>query len=145
MSSIAEIDKIFTSKCSTKTVQSNDAGFFTNFYLTVVDSFKSEEDFRTWLKSQFGKCESDRERLQLLYNDPTLSWEIIGTLEHVTEIYRKKDAMFSWQKREQVMKLLKIHDKGTGQVPLDKILILASQAVMRSPMKGMKIELPHHF
>lgn len=136
MSSISEIDDIFTSQCSTKTVQSNENGFFMNFYLTVVDSFKSEEEFKKWLKSQFSKCESDREKIQLLYNDPTCSWEILGTLEHVTEIYRKKDAMFSWQKREQVIKMLKISDEGKSQVSMDKLLILASQAVMRAPMKG---------
>lgn len=136
MSSISEIDKIFTTKCSVKTIQSDDAGFFMNFYLTVIDSFKSEEDFQNWLKTHFSKCESDREKLNLLYNDPTLSWEILGTLEHVNEVYRRKDAMFSWQKREQVVKLMKMIDEGRGQVALDKILILASQAVMRAPMKG---------
>jgi hypothetical protein len=136
MSSISEIDSIFTSQCSIKTIQANENGFFMNFYLTVVDSFKSDEEFKTWLKSQFMKCESDREKMQLLYNDPTISWEILGTLEHVTEIFRKKDAMFSWQKREQVMKMLRVSDEGKTQVPLDKLLILASQAVMRAPMKG---------
>lgn len=139
MSSISEIDNIFTSQCSAKTVQSNENGFFMNFYLTVVDSFKSDEEFKTWLKTQFIQCESDREKMQLLYNDPTISWEILGTLEHVTEIYRKKDAMFSWQKREQVMKMLRVSDEGKTNVPLDKLLILASQAVMRAPMKGKKM------
>lgn len=137
MSNFEEIDKIFTTKCSTKTVQSNDNGFFMNFYLTVVNSFKSDGEFTEWLKNSFGKCESDFERLQFLYNDPIVSWEIIGTLEHVTEIYRKKDSLFSWQKREQVGKLVKMHDEGKANVPsMDKILILASQAVMRAPMRG---------
>jgi len=136
MSDFADIDKIFTSECSSRTVQANENGFFKNFFYTVVDSFKSQAEWKSWLSNQFGKLESDNERMQLLYNDPDVSWEILGTLEHVSEIYRKKDAMFSWQKREQVQKLLKQHAAGTCVIGLDKILILASQAVMRAPMKG---------
>ncbi|KAG5667579.1 hypothetical protein PVAND_015556 [Polypedilum vanderplanki] len=137
MSNFDDIDKIFTTKCSTKTVQSNDNGFFMNFYLTVINSFKDDQEFKVWLRDCFQKCESESEKLQLLYNDPTISWEILGTLEHVTEIYRKKDSIFSWQKRDQVGKLIKMHDEGNCQIPLDKILILASQAVMRAPMKDV--------
>lgn len=137
MTDFADIDKIFTSECSSRTVQANENGFFKNFYYTIVDSFKTEAEWKNWLKNQFGKVESDGERLQLLFNDPSVSWDILGTLEHVTEIYRKKDAMFSWQKREQVMKLLKQHDTGGCVFGLDKVLILASQAVMRAPMKGL--------
>lgn len=136
MSNFEDIDKIFRTKCSTKTIQSNENGFFMNFCLTVINSFSSDSDFQDWLKNNFAKCETDYEKLQFLYNDPTVSWEILGTLEHVQEVYRKKDSMFSWQKREQVQKLLRSYDEGRSSVPLDKVLILASQAVMRAPMKG---------
>lgn len=137
MSDFAQIDEIFTSKCSSRTVQADENGFFQNFFYTIVDSFKTEDEWKNWLKNQFGKLESDEERLQLLFNDPTVSWDILGTLEHVAEVYRKKDALFSWQKREQVMKLLKQHDDGTCAFGLDKVLVLASQAVMRAPIKGL--------
>lgn len=137
MSDFADIDKIFTTECSSRTVQANENGFFKNFYYTIVDSFKTEAEWKNWLKTQFGKLESDKEKLQLLYNDPVVSWDVLGTLEHVAEIYRKKDAMFSWQKREQVMKLLKQCEVGNCTFGLDKILILASQAVMRAPIKGL--------
>lgn len=139
MTDFADIDKIFTSECSSKTLQANNNGFFNNFYYTIVENFKSNGEWENWLKNQFGKLVSDEQRLKLLYEDSTVSWDILGTLEHVAEIYRKKDAMFSWQKREQVMKLLKHLDNNSGSsstVGLDKILILASQAVMRAPMKG---------
>ncbi|CAG9811410.1 unnamed protein product [Chironomus riparius] len=135
MSNFEDIDKIFREKCSAKTIQSNEHGFFTSFCFTVINSFKSDQEFQDWLKNYFAKCESDYEKIQFLYNDPTVSWEILGTLEHVAEVFRKKDSMFSWQKREQVLKLVKAYDEGRGQVPLDKVLILASQAVMRAPMK----------
>lgn len=138
MSDLSDIDKIFTSECSSKTLQASDNGFFKNFYYTIVDSFKTEEEWKNWLKNQFGKLKSDEERLQLLFNDPSVSWDVLGTLEHVAEIYRKKDAMFSWQKREQVLKLLKQHETGNCAFGLDKVLILASQAVMRAPMKGLR-------
>jgi hypothetical protein len=137
MSDFADIDKIFTSECSERTVQANENGFFKSFYYTIVDSFKTEQEWRDWLNNQFGKSTSDEAKLQLLFNDPAVSWDVLGTLEHVTEIYRKKDAMFSWQKREQVMKLLKQHETGSCAFGLDKVLILASQAVMRAPMKGL--------
>lgn len=139
MSELSEIDKIFTAECSSRTVQANENGFFTNFYYTIVDSFKSDAEWKNWLNNQFGKSKSDEEKLQLLFNDPSVSWDVVGTLEHVQEVYRKKDAMFSWQKREQVMKLLQQHEAGTCAFGLDKILILASQAVMRAPMKGFSL------
>lgn len=137
MGDFAHIDEIFTSKCSEKTVQADENGFFQNFFHTIVDSFKTDDEWKNWLKNHFGKLETDEQRLQLLFNDPAVSWDILGTLEHVTEVYRKKDALFSWQKREQVMKLLKQHEDGTCAFGLDKVLILASQAVMRAPMKGL--------
>lgn len=136
MSEFSDIDKIFTAECSSRTVQANENGFFKNFFYTIVDSFKSEAEWKNWLNNQFGKSKSDEEKLQLLFNDPSVSWDVVGTLEHVQEVYRKKDSMFSWQKREQVTKLLQQCEAGTCMYGLDKVLILASQAVMRAPMKG---------
>lgn len=102
MTDFADIDKIFTSECSSKTLQASDNGFFKNFYYTIVENFKSNDEWENWLKNHFGKLESDEERLKLLFEDSTISWDILGTLEHVSEIYRKKDALFSLQKRDQV-------------------------------------------
>lgn len=65
------VDDFFTNICSSKTLQANESGFFGIYCQTVEDSFKGEENYKNWLKTQFGKAPTDYAKLQLLYNDPT--------------------------------------------------------------------------
>ena len=51
------------------------------------------------------------------------------------EVYRKKDALFSWNKVHEVQTCLRKYNSGAN-IDLNKVLILASIAVMRSPMEG---------
>ncbi|XP_055636198.1 SET and MYND domain-containing protein 4 isoform X2 [Toxorhynchites rutilus septentrionalis] len=119
-------DPLFTSLCSAKTLQSQREGFFNAFYQTVAENFTGKNEH--WLRDVFAKVPpgDDCAKLQLLYDDPTVCFEVLGTLEHVKPVFRGKDAKFSWQRREQALKLL---HEGKAQ----QALLMASQAVMRAP------------
>jgi hypothetical protein len=117
MSSIADSDPVFTSLCSQKTLQSHNDGFFNLFYQSVCENFEGEN----WLNDVYKKLPDDKEKLRALYDDPTVCGAVLGTLEHVQEVYRKKDSKFSWQKRDQSQHLLK-------ENKLNHALILACQA-----------------
>lgn len=123
---LVDEDPAFTSLCSSKTVQSDNAGFFYNFYCTVEEKFSS----KTWLKDVYDRLPNDTEKLKMLYNDADVSAPILGTLEHVRSVFRTKDAKFSLHKREEAHSLMK---KGK----LQQALMLASQAVCTAPKKSM--------
>lgn len=131
-------DKLFTKECSLRTVQADQNGFFQNFYCAVVDSFKSHFDWEKWLKNVFGEQKTDRLKFQLLFQDPSVSWIVLGYLENVSEVYRKKDAKLSIKKRKEVEDLVNQLKCGDKTVDLNKALIIASQAVLFAPYKGLK-------
>lgn len=89
--SLMDEDPLFTSLCSSKTVQADDSGFFYNFYCSVEENFPS----KTWLKDYYAKLPNDKEKLRVLYTDPAISDIVLGTMEHVKPVFRQKDAKFS--------------------------------------------------
>lgn len=89
--SLLDEDPLFTSLCSSKTVQSDDSGFFHNFFCTVEEKFPT----KTWLTDYYVKLPNDKEKLRVLYDDPDISDSVLGTLEHVKPVFREKDAKFS--------------------------------------------------
>lgn len=121
-------DPLFTSLCNEKTLQSQKQGFFNEFYQSVAENFTGKS--ARWLQDVYQKVPSDKERLRLIYEDPVVAYEVQGTLEHVEPVFRGKDAKFSWQRREQALKLL-------GENKLQQALIIACQAVMRAPGQGV--------
>lgn len=123
-------DPLFTSLCSSKTVQSDDCGFFFNFYCSVEEKFPS----KTWLKDFYARLPNDTEKLRILYTEPNICDAVLGTLEHVKPVFRAKDAKFSLHRREEAHELMK-----RGE--LQQALILASQAILRAPKKSMTREL----
>ncbi|XP_035898135.1 SET and MYND domain-containing protein 4 isoform X1 [Anopheles stephensi] len=121
-------DPLFTSLCNEKTLQSQKEGFFNEFYHSVAENFTGKS--ARWLTEVYQKVPTDQERLRLIYEDPVVCYEVQGTLEHVEPVFRAKDAKFSWQRREQALKLL-------GENKLQQALIMACQAVMRAPGQGV--------
>lgn len=85
MNSLSDIE-FFTRECSSKTVQANESGFFNSYYQSVVEGFNSESDYKNWLKNDFAKQGSDFDKLHFLYLDDTVSWPILGALEHVKPV-----------------------------------------------------------
>lgn len=120
------IDKKFTETCSEQTIFSDKQGFFGEMFDIVKKSCKDD-----WLKSTFnGGTLSDVEKLKLLFDEPSVNGELLGTLEHVQSVYRKKDAEFSYQRRKAGEKLHRQND-------LNNAFLLLTQAILRAPAKGM--------
>lgn len=116
-------DKNFTELCSERTIFSDDQGFFGDMFEIIKKSCTEK-----WLKNIFVSEVSDSIKLKLLFDEPNVSDNLLGTLEHVTTIYRKKDAAFSQRRRNEGQILHKNGD-------LENALILLTQAVLRAPGK----------
>uniref|UniRef100_A0A182J6H9 SET domain-containing protein n=1 Tax=Anopheles atroparvus TaxID=41427 RepID=A0A182J6H9_ANOAO len=121
-------DPTFTSLCNEKTLQSQKEGFFNVFYGSVAENFTGKN--ANWLKEVYQRLPNDTEKLRVVYDDPVVAYEVLGTLEHVQPVFRAKDARFSWQRREQTVKLL-------GENKYQPALMMACQAVMRAPARGV--------
>lgn len=122
-----DLDPKYTAMCSEQTIYSNKEGFFGEFF----DSLKKASP-KKWINKVFGNAKSDRERLVSMLEEPNVSATLLGMLEHVTAVYKQKDAKGSELRRREGEKLL-----GSGEVK--KAVILLSQAVLRAPIKGSSI------
>lgn len=120
------LDKNFTEICSERTIFSDQQGFFGEMF-EVVRNCCSEK----WLKTKFEASSSDGDKLRLLFDEPNVSDMLLGTLEHVTSVYRKKDSSFSYQKRIE-------GEYWHEHKDLNKALSLLTLAVLRAPGKGEK-------
>lgn len=119
----------FTNVCSTLTVQSDEKGFFNEFYQCVRDQCGDK-----WITGEFGKLKSDGDKILALYNDLNVCDIVLGTLEHVRPVFKPKDAKFSYQRRMQGDLLARNGD-------LKGALLMYSQAVMRAPDTGTNLKL----
>lgn len=119
-------DKNYTDICSEKTIFSDQQGFFGEMFEIVKNCCPKK-----WLKDKFEVLPTDADKLRLLFDEPNVSDMLVGTLEHVTPIYRKKDAGFSYQRRKEGEQLYK-------QNELEKALMLLTHAILRAPAKGEK-------
>ncbi|XP_037030405.1 SET and MYND domain-containing protein 4 [Bradysia coprophila] len=119
-----DLDPKYTAMCSEQTIYSNKEGFFGEFF----DSLKKASP-KKWMNKVFGGAKSDRERFVSVLEEPNVSGTLFGMLEHVTAVYKQKDAKGSALRRHEGEKLL-----ACGEVK--KAVILLSQAVLRAPTKG---------
>ncbi|KAK5640889.1 hypothetical protein RI129_009436 [Pyrocoelia pectoralis] len=117
-------DKDYYLRCSEKTLQTNEKGFFLQFSDHV-----SEIAGTNWINNTFGKLKSDRERIDLIYKYKPVKEAICEALGHVQDVYRKKNAELSKNRRLEVEKLLEKQE-------YNKALILACQSVLRAPPTG---------
>lgn len=135
------IDSNYTDICSARTIFSNEKGFFGEMF----DCIKSNCDAK-WIENTFDSALSDMDKLKLLYDEPIVSDTLLGTLEHVTSVYRQKDAAFSFQRRTEGEKLYEkaktAADAAASQKDFENALILITQAVLRAPAKGMPASTP---
>lgn len=121
-----DIDPGYTKACTFRTIQSNEKGFFLELYENVRNSCSEK-----WLNKVFGNANQD-EKLNILFNDPAICDDLLGTLEHVKPVYREKNAKISEQRRLEGERCMEKCD-------YDKSLILYSQAVMRAPDQGNEL------
>lgn len=132
-----DIDSNYMDICSERTIFSNEKGFFGEMF----DCIKSNCDAK-WIENTFDSALSDMDKLKLLYDEPIASDTLLGTLEHVTSVYRQKDAAFSFQRRTEgeilYGKAKTAAAAGAAtQKDFENALILLTQAVLRAPVKGM--------
>ncbi|XP_055384108.1 SET and MYND domain-containing protein 4 [Condylostylus longicornis] len=120
---------IYSQACSFRTIQSDKNGFFREFYEEVKESCGEK-----WLKNYFGQFKSDQARILSIFNDREISDIVMGILENVQSVYKKKDATFSAQRRIQAEKSFLLGD-------YSKALILINQAILRAPEKGADKEI----
>lgn len=121
-------DPKYTEMCSTQTVQSQSDGFFQELFEGVLGQCTDK-----WLKSRFAEQPTDLEKIRCLFEDEDNGAPgdlLLGMLEHVAEVYKPKNAVFSGQRRREGEKLTEKKDDQK------KALILLSQAVLRAPPKG---------
>lgn len=131
-----DIDSNYTDLCSARTIFSNEKGFFGEMF----DCIKSNCD-ADWIQHTFDAASSDMDKLKLVYDEPRVSDTLLGTLEHVTPVYRDKDACISFQRRVEGEKLFtKAKSSSSSNVDARKecetALLLLTQAVLRAPAKG---------
>lgn len=117
-------DDKYTNICSSITIQSEEQGFFSEFYESARDTCGDD-----WILSDFKNLDNDRKKIHALYNDPSVCDIILGTLEHVKPVFKEKNAKISIQRRAQGDACLKNGDLNTA-------LLMYSQAVMRAPKYG---------
>lgn len=138
-----DIDSNYTDICSERTIFSNEKGFFGEMF----DCIKSNCDAK-WIENTFDSALSDMDKLKLLYEGPIVSDTLLGTLEHVTSVYRQKDAAFSLQRRtdgERLYEKAKSCPTTTTTVTQEDFksaLIFLTQAVLRAPVKGRLSDIP---
>lgn len=141
-----DIDSNYTDICSERTIFSNEKGFFGEMF----DCIKSNCDAK-WIENTFDSALSDMDKLKQLYEGPIVSDTVLGTLEHVTSVYRQKDAHFSLQRRSDGERL---YEKAKScatitttttpvkQKDFENALIFLTQAVLRAPAKGRQPHIP---
>ncbi|XP_021934580.1 SET and MYND domain-containing protein 4 isoform X2 [Zootermopsis nevadensis] len=114
-------DPTYTALCNSVTLQSNNQGFFLDFADHVTDTVDSE-----WINGKFALLRTDEERLRACYE---LGDCVHGVLQNVQELYRKKSAPLSAQKRREAERYL---DAGDPR----QALLLCNHAVIRAPPTG---------
>lgn len=115
--------------CSTQTVQSHSDGFFQELFESVL-----AQGTEKWMKTRFADQPSDYDKVRCMFEDKgdhAPADLLLGMLEHVAEVYKPKNAVFSGQRRREGERLCEL--KGEYK----KALNLLSQAVLRAPPKGL--------
>ncbi|XP_067642855.1 SET and MYND domain-containing protein 4 [Eurosta solidaginis] len=122
-------DMSYQQICSARTVQSDQKGFFNDFYLEVKEGCSEK-----WLKHYFGQLKSNEARILSIFSDEEICNTVLGVLENVTPVYKLKDGIFSVQRRAQADKFNLLGD-------FKQALAHANLAVMRAPAKDVDKDL----
>uniref|UniRef100_A0A0A1X542 SET and MYND domain-containing protein 4 n=1 Tax=Zeugodacus cucurbitae TaxID=28588 RepID=A0A0A1X542_ZEUCU len=111
--------------CSARTVQSDQKGFFNEFFLEVKEGCTDK-----WLKHYFSQLKSNEARILSIFSDREVCDTVLGVLENVAPVFKGKDAVFSVQRRAQADKFNLLGD-------FKQALSHANLAVMRAPAKDV--------
>jgi hypothetical protein len=114
-------DPMYTALCSSVTLQSKEQGFFLDFADHVTGTVGAE-----WIDGKFALLRTDEERLKACYECGDC---VHGVLQNVQELYRKKSAPLSAQKRREAERYLCAGDPRHA-------LLLCNHSIMRAPPTG---------
>lgn len=114
-----DLDPKYTAKCTLQTVCDPEKGFFFEFLETVKDSVGKK-----FIESEFAKLPSNEEKLKSVFD----IGEVLGTLEHVSPVFKEKNQRFAVQKRLE-------GDVEAKAGNLQRALLLYSQSVIRAPQE----------
>lgn len=124
-----DCDPKYTEMCSTQTVQSHSDGFFQELFESILGQCTEK-----WLKTRFAEQPTDFDKIRCMFEDEGDKGPgdlLQGMLEHVAEVYKPKNAVFSGQRRREAERM---HETKGDQ---KKALMLLHQAVLRAPPKGL--------
>ncbi|GAB0088436.1 SET domain-containing protein [Sergentomyia squamirostris] len=128
-----DFDPTYTKKCSTITVFSLDRGFFCEFYESVRESCGVE-----WINGTFANIEGDRAKLRSLLDEDASSGPILGTLEHVTAIYKQKDFSEALKRRYEGERKLQEGNHLAARILLSQAIIKAPQGSSENEKKFLR-------
>lgn len=114
-----DLDPKYTAKCTLQTVCDPEKGFFIEFLETVKDSVG-----RKWIENEFAKLPSDEEKFKSVFD----IGEVLGTLEHVSPVFKEKNQRIAVQKRFE-------GDVEAKAGRYQRALLLYSQSVIKSPLE----------
>ncbi|XP_017477313.1 PREDICTED: SET and MYND domain-containing protein 4 isoform X1 [Rhagoletis zephyria] len=122
-------DSSYQQICSARTVQSDQKGFFNEFFLEVKGGCSEK-----WLKHYFSQLKSNEARILSIFSDQEICDTVLGVLENVAPVYKLKDGLFSVQRRAQADKFNLLGD-------FEQALMHANLAVMRAPAKDVERDI----
>ncbi|XP_054735142.1 SET and MYND domain-containing protein 4 isoform X1 [Anastrepha obliqua] len=120
-------DTSYQQLCSARTVQSDQKGFFNEFFLEVKEGCSEK-----WLKHYFSQLKSNEARILSIFSDREVCDTVLGVLENVAPVYKGKDGLFSVQRRAQADKFNLLGD-------FKQALMHSNLAVMRAPAKDVDL------
>uniref|UniRef100_A0A1B0CYM5 Uncharacterized protein n=1 Tax=Phlebotomus papatasi TaxID=29031 RepID=A0A1B0CYM5_PHLPP len=123
-----DFDPKYTEKCSKITVFSLEKGFFSEFHESVKESCGDD-----WIERNFAKISGGKEKLRELLEHDASAGPILGTLEHVTPIFKGKDFSKALKKRFE-------GDRKLQEGNFQSARILLSQAIIKAPQGNAENE-----
>lgn len=117
-----DFDPKYTQRCSKITVFSLERGFFSEFHESVKESCGDD-----WIEGNFAKISDGREKLRELLEHDASAGPILGTLEHVTPIFKGKDFSQALKKHFEGDRKLQEGNFQSARILFSQAIIKASQ------------------
>ena len=112
-----DLDPKYSAKCSLETICEPTKGFFIEFLETVKESCGSK-----WIEGEFSKLTTDTDKFKSVFD----LGEVLGTLEHVSPVFKEKNHRIAVQKRLE-------GDAEAKAGNYQRAMLLYSQSLIRAP------------
>lgn len=81
-----DTDTLFTTQCNSKTIQSDDGGFFNNIYNVIEENLSQ----KCWIKKVYGNLSCDKKRFESIFQNEEVSkplLKIVSRPEFIDHLY----------------------------------------------------------